>query len=132
MNYYYDIILNWNEEKAYEFYEWNKEDYLELIKKMEDNTLTSKNLKDILNIVLESNDSIEEIIKDSGIENITDDSAIREVIKNIISNNPQSVEDYKQGRDRAVKFLMGQVMKETKGSANPKLAMDILIEELNK
>ena len=109
-----------------------KERFLELIKNMEDNTLTSKNLKDILDTVLESKDTIEKIIKDSGIENITDDSAIREVIKTIIANNPQSVEDYKQGRDRAVKFLMGQVMKETKGSANPKLAMDILTEELNK
>lgn len=105
--------------------------FLELIKNIEDNTLTSKNLKDILDIVLESTDSIEKIIKDSGIKNITDDSAIREVIKTVITNNPQSVEDYKQGHDRAVKFLMGQVMKETKGSANPKLAMDILLEELN-
>ena len=105
--------------------------FLELIKNIEDNTLTSKNLKDILDTVLESTDSIEKIIKDSGIENITDDSAIREVIKTVINNNPQSVEDYKQGHDRAVKFLMGQVMKETKGSANPKLAMDILLEELN-
>ena len=84
----------------------------------------------MLETVLESNDSIEKIIKDSGIENITDDTAIREVIKAVINANPQSVEDYKQGHDRAIKFLMGQVMKETKGKANPKMAMDILTEEL--
>ena len=108
-----------------------KERLIELVKNVEDNTLTSKNLKDILETVLESTDSIEKIIKDSGIENITDDSAIREIIKSVISANPQSVEDYKQGHDRAIKFLMGQVMKETKGSANPKLAMYILLEELN-
>ena len=80
---------------------------------------------------LQNGDTIEKIIKDSGIENITDDSAIREIIKSVINANPQSVEDYKQGHDRAIKFLMGQVMKETKGSANPKMAMDILLEELN-
>ena len=45
--------------------------------------------------------------------------------------NPESVEYYHNGHDRAIKYLMGQVMKETKGKANPKLAMDILIEELN-
>ena len=108
-----------------------KERFIELITNIDNNTLTSKNLKDILETVLESNDSIEKIIKDSGIENITDDTAIREVIKAVINANPQSVEDYKQGHDRAIKFLMGQVMKETKGSANPKMAMDILVEELN-
>ena len=107
-----------------------KERFVELIKNMEDNTLTSKNLKDILNKVLEETSSISEIIKASGIENITDDSAIREVIKKVIEENPGSVEDYKTGHDRAIKFLMGQVMKASRGSANPKIAMDILMEEL--
>ena len=51
--------------------------------------------------------------------------------KNIINNNEKAVEDYKNGLDRSIKFLMGQIMKETKGKANPKLANDMLIEELN-
>lgn len=122
--------LNKNEKQITET-TLTKERFLELIKNIDDNTLTSKNLKDILDTVLESTDTIEKIIKDSGIENITDDSAIRKIIKSVINANPQSVEDYKQGHDRAIKFLMGQVMKETKGSANPKMAMDILLEELN-
>ena len=81
-------------------------------------------------MILESDQSIQEIMSEQGIENITDDGEIREVIKNIIALNPESVADYKNGHDRAIKFLMGQVMKETKGKANPKLAMDILTEEL--
>lgn len=107
-----------------------KERFLELIDTMDKGTLTSKNLKDILAKILEESLSIEKIIKLSGIENITDDSAIREIIKKIIQDNPNTVNDYKQGHDRAIKFFMGQVMKETKGSANPKIAMDILAEEL--
>ena len=107
-----------------------KERMVELVNKISDNTLTSKNLKDILDKVLEEDKSISEIIKESGIENITDDTALREIIKKIVSENSESVADYKNGHDRAIKFLMGQVMKETKGSANPKLAMNILIEEL--
>lgn len=107
-----------------------KERMVELVNKISDNTLTSKNLKDILDKVLEEDKSISEIIKESGIENITDDTALREIIKKIVSENSESVTDYKNGHDRAIKFLMGQVMKETKGSANPKLAMNILIEKL--
>lgn len=107
-----------------------KERMVELVNKISDNTLTSKNLKDILDKVLEEDKPISEIIKESGIENITDDTALREIIKKIVSENSESVTDYKNGHDRAIKFLMGQVMKETKGSANPKLAMNILIEEL--
>lgn len=107
-----------------------KDRFLELIKNMENNTLTSKNLKDILDDILEKPDSISDIIKTSGIANITDSSAIRDVVKKVISENQSSVDDYKAGHDRAIKFLMGQVMKESKGSANPKMAMDILQEEL--
>ena len=54
------------------------------------------------------------------------------MIKKIIAENPDSVADYKAGKDRAIKYLMGQVMKESKGALNPKMAMDILQEELNK
>ena len=107
-----------------------KERFIELVNLVDDNTLTSKNLKDILDTVLESTSSIKDIMQEKGIENITDDNEIREVIKKIINDNPESVSDYKNGHDRAIKFLMGQVMKETKGKANPKLAMDILTEEL--
>ena len=107
-----------------------KERFLELVKYYEEGTITSKNLKDMLETILESDKTIEEIIKKQGIENITDDSEIREVIKTIIANNPESVNDFKNGHDRALKFLMGQVMKETKGKANPRMANDILLEEL--
>lgn len=107
-----------------------KERFIDLIKNMEDGTLTSKNLKDILTRVLEENTTIADIIKSSGIENITDDNALRGIIKKIIEANEESVADYKAGHDRAIKYLMGQVMKETKGSANPKIAMEILQKEL--
>ena len=107
-----------------------KKKFIDLVKKYEDNTITSKNLKEILEIIMESDKSINVIMKENGIENITDDNEIRKIIKEIIKNNQDSVNDYKNGHDRAIKFLMGQVMKETKGKVNPKLANDILIEEL--
>ena len=107
-----------------------KERFMELVKLISDNKLSSKNLKEILDEILESTESIQEIMKKRGIENITDDTEIRKVIKDIIKENEESVIDYKNGHDRAVKYLMGQVMKATKGKVNPKIAMDILLEEL--
>ncbi len=107
-----------------------KKRFVELVHLLENNTLTSKNLKEMIEDILEKEDSIEKIMKEKNIENITDDTEIRKVIKTIISNNPESVEDYKNGHDRAIKYLMGQVMKETKGKVNPKMTMDILLEEL--
>ena len=118
-------------EKAINDTTLTKERFIELVNLIDNNTLTSKNLKDILDIILESDKSIKDIISSEGIENITDDSEIRNVVKEIIESNPESVNDYKAGHDRAIKYLMGQVMKETKGKANPKIAMDILVEELN-
>lgn len=109
-----------------------KERFIDLVNNVDNDTLTSKNLKDILDKVLEETLSIKEIIDECGIRNITDDSLIKEIIIKIINDNPESVKDYKAGHDRAIKYLMGQVMKETKGSANPKLAMEILTGELNK
>ena len=123
--------LNKNEEEITNTH-LTKEKFIELTNNISDGTLTSKNVKEILDTVMESDKNIKEIIKEKGIQNITDGSAITEMIKKIIAENPDSVADYKAGKDRAIKYLMGQVMKESKGALNPKMAMDILQEELNK
>ena len=59
-------------------------------------------------------------------------TAKEEVVDKIIFANPDSVTDYKNGHDRAIKFLMGQVMKETHGGVNPSIAMSILKDKLDK
>lgn len=120
------------EEKRIEDTTLTSDKFLDLVSKVNDGSLTSKNVKDILELVLTSSLSIEEIIKKVGISNITDTGALEEIVLNVISNNSDSVSDYKAGKDRAIKYLMGQIMKETKGSANPKLVNEILTRELNK
>ncbi len=120
------------EEKRIEDTTLTSDKFLDLVSKVNDGSLTSKNVKDILELVLTSSLSIEEIIKKVGISNITDTLALEGIVLNVISNNPDSVSDYKAGKDRAIKYLMGQIMKETKGSANPKLVNEILTRELNK
>ncbi|MCI8346479.1 MAG: Asp-tRNA(Asn)/Glu-tRNA(Gln) amidotransferase subunit GatB [Bacilli bacterium] len=123
--------LNKNEKTIYDT-TLTKEKFLDLIKKMEENILTSKNLKDILNKILESDDSIDNIMKKCNISNITDTKMLEDIVLKVISENEESVQDYKSGKDRAIKYLMGQIMKETRGSANPQMVNQILIRELNK
>ena len=74
----------------------------------------------------------EEIIKEKGWIQISDEGAIKEVVMQILQANPQSIADYKAGKDRALGFLVGQAMKATKGKANPQMLNKMFIEELNK
>ena len=90
------------------------------------------NIKDLIDMFLEEDKSVEEIMKEKNIQNIKDDSLIKDIIKKVIDNNTESVNDYKSGHDRALKYLMGQVMKESKGQVNPALANKLLKEELDK
>ncbi len=74
----------------------------------------------------------EEIIKEKGWLQISDEGAIKEIVVNILEANPQSITDYKAGKDRALGFLVGQAMKQTKGKANPQILNKLFLEELNK
>ena len=74
----------------------------------------------------------EVIVKEEGLEVVSDESALVAVVKKVLENNPQSVADYKSGKEKAFGFLVGQAMKETKGKANPQMINKILKEELEK
>lgn len=108
------------------------EKLVEVIENLESRELSNKNIKDLIDSLMETDKTLDELKKEFNIQNITDDSFINEIITKVIENNPDSVNDYKNGHDRALKYLMGQVMKETKGSVNPKKASDMLVKELNK
>ena len=72
------------------------------------------------------------IIEEKGWIQISDEGAIKEVVLKILEANPQSVADYKAGKEKALGFLVGQAMKETKGKANPQMLNKMLTEEINK
>jgi len=108
------------------------EKFKELVSKLSSGSLTNKVFKEILNDLMETDTPIDEIIKSRGIETISDTSYLTEIVDKVLGENKESVEDYKAGKDRAVKYLMGQIMKESKGKANPALVNQLLIEELSK
>lgn len=74
----------------------------------------------------------EEIVKAQGLVQISDTGALKELVVKVIANNPKAVEDFKAGKKKAVGALAGQIMKETKGKANPKVINELLNDELKK
>jgi len=74
----------------------------------------------------------EQVIESKGLKQISDVSALEAIVEKVLVSNPQSVADFKAGKDRAIKALMGQVMKETKGQANPQLVNELVLTKLNQ
>jgi aspartyl-tRNA(Asn)/glutamyl-tRNA(Gln) amidotransferase subunit B len=72
------------------------------------------------------------IVKEEGLEVVSDEGALTGIVKKVLEKNPQSVADYKSGKEKALGFLVGQAMKETKGKANPQLINKLLREELSR
>ncbi len=95
-------------------------------------TISSSIGKKVLEELFENPRDPEEIIKEKGWIQISDEGAIKEVVIKILEANPQSIADFKAGKDRALGFLVGQAMKETKGKANPKMLNEMFLEELKK
>lgn len=95
-------------------------------------TISSSIGKKVLVELFENPRDPEDIIKEKGWIQISDEGAIKEVVLKIIEANPQSVADFKAGKDRALGFLVGQAMKETKGKANPQMLNKMFAEELKK
>ena len=95
-------------------------------------TISSSIGKKVLVELFENPRDPEEIIKEKGWIQISDEGAIQEVVSKILEANPQSIADYKAGKDKALGFLVGQAMKETKGKANPQMLNKMFLEELNK
>ena len=95
-------------------------------------TISSSTGKKVLVELFENPRDPEDIIKEKGWIQISDEGAIKEVVMKILEANPQSIADYKAGKDKALGFLVGQAMKETKGKANPQMLHKMFLEELKK
>ena len=80
---------------------------------------------------MEEEQNIEELIQKYKKDVLSNDDLIK-IIETVVENNPSSVTDFKEGKDRAIKFLMGMIMKETKGTANPQDASALLLQTLKK
>ena len=95
-------------------------------------TISSSIAKKVLVEMFEHPKDPEDIIDEKGWVQISDEGAIKEVVLKVLEANPQSIADYKGGKDKALGFLVGQAMKETRGKANPQMLNQMFLEELKK
>ena len=126
-----DIIRVQNEEDIEEM-PFTAEQLGKLITLIDKGTISSSIAKKVFEELLENPRDPEEIIKEKGWIQISDEGEIKNIVLEILKANPQSIIDYKAGRDRALGFLVGQAMKQTKGKANPQLLNKLFLEELSK
>jgi len=124
-------ILNEREEEPEEL-KFGGNELGELVTLIDKGTISSAIAKKVLEELFEEVKMPSKIIEEKGWVQISDESAIKDVVMKILENNPQSIADYKAGKDRALGFLVGQAMKETRGKANPQMLNKMFLEELNK
>ena len=105
---------------------------VELISLIEEGKISNKQAREFFAEMLTNPISPKELLKKSGATLISDEAALKEIINEVLSVNEQSIIDYKNGKDRALGFLVGQVMKKTQGKANPAATSKLLVEELNR
>ena len=124
-------ILNEKEEDP-EQIPFSAKELAELVKLIDKGTISSSIAKKVLDELFENPRGPNKIIEEKGWVQISDESQIKEVVLKVLAENGQSVLDYKAGKDRALGYLVGQAMKQTKGKANPKMLNEMFIEELKK
>ena len=102
-----------------------------LVEMIDTNAISSNQAKELIDDIMTGKDPVESA-KEKGLQQVTNTDELSNMIKEVLDENAQAIEDFKAGKGRAVGFLVGQVMKKSKGQANPGLVNQILQEELKK
>ena len=103
----------------------------DLIGLLEADTISGQGAKQALEDVVETGDDVTAIVERRGLTQVSDTGALGAIADAVIAENPDAVEQFKSGKEGVIGFLVGQVMKQSKGSANPKLAQELLRERLS-
>lgn len=104
----------------------------EMISFIDSGKISNTAAKQVLENMFETGDAPSAIIDKLGLTQVNDENEIIEIIKKVISENPQSVADYKKGKDNAAKYIVGQVMRASRGKANPQTVNKLVTEEMQK
>ena len=104
----------------------------DMIKMIEKGEISSKQGKEVFADILTSGKTPEEVVKEKGLKQMSDASEIIKIANEVLDENPNTIEQYKNGRTNVVDFLVGQIMKKTKGQANPTIARETMAKEIEK
>lgn len=102
----------------------------ELVELAETRQINSNTARTVFETMLESGGNASDIVRERGLAQVSDAGAIEEIVRQAIDANPKSVQDYRNGKEAAMKFLIGQIMKASKGKANPQIASELLVRLL--
>jgi aspartyl-tRNA(Asn)/glutamyl-tRNA(Gln) amidotransferase subunit B len=108
------------------------EDLANLLKLIDDGIISGKIAKNVFEEMYATGKAPKSIIKEKGLEQVTDEGEIRAVIDTVLAAHPSQVKDYRKGKEKLLGFFVGQVMKQTRGKANPKIVNEILRERLSQ
>ncbi|GAF65535.1 Asp-tRNA(Asn)/Glu-tRNA(Gln) amidotransferase subunit GatB [Alkalihalobacillus trypoxylicola] len=103
-----------------------------MIQLIQKGTISSKIAKKVFKDLIEKGGDPEDIVKEKGLVQISDEGELLKMVTEVLDQNQQSIEDFKNGKDRAIGFLVGQIMKASKGKANPPMVNKLLLEEMKK
>jgi len=103
----------------------------EILKLIDQGTLSNKLAKEVLFTILKTGKQVKDIIAGSGLTQISDEGDLLKIVQEVIKNNPKQVEQFKAGKEAVIMFLVGQVMKVSKGRANPETATRLLKQTLS-
>ena len=102
-----------------------------IVKRIEDNTISGKAAKEVLDYLMEKEADVDAVIDELGLKQVSDDGALFAMIDEILANNEDKVAEYKSGKEKMFGFFVGQVMKASKGSANPQKVNELLKQRLS-
>jgi aspartyl-tRNA(Asn)/glutamyl-tRNA(Gln) amidotransferase subunit B len=102
-----------------------------IVKRIEDKTISGKAAKEVLDYLMENDEDVDVTIEKLGLKQVSDTGAIEAMVDEVLSANSDKVEQYKAGKDKLFGFFVGQVMKASKGSANPQAVNEILKQKLS-
>ena len=109
----------------------NSEQFALLLDRIADNTLSGKTAKQVFSALWEQEGEVDAIIEAKGLKQITDTGAIEAIVDEVIANCPEQVQQFKDGNDKVIGFLVGQVMQKSKGKANPQMANQLLKDKMS-
>ena len=109
---------------------FSPENLAKLIELVDAGTINSSVAKEVFEVIFKEDIDPDKYVEEKGLKAVNDEGALRATIEEVIANNPQSVEDYHNGKEKAIGFLVGQTMKAMQGKANPGMVNKILKELL--
>ena len=134
----YKLIANWllvevpaflsKHSVAFEDMKMQPNQLASMVKMIKEGTISSKQGKEVFEEMMNTGKNPEDIANEKGMKQMSDSSALVTMIEEVLANNPSAIEDYRNGKTRAVGFIVGQVMKASRGQANPQMTNKLVKE----